>query len=505
MSGNPDKGLMSKFAKAIRMDTWTNVFTGLGTSRDKVTATTWAAGIPLSDAQLESLYTQDDMASRICDLVPEEMLRQGFEISIDASEGDVDAEKVHSTEAEVLSACNDLECTTKYIEAMVWGRLFGGAAIFPGANDGADREGMAEPLNEKNIQSVDSLNVMDRQYLQVHEYYDDPTQPNFGLPKTYLVNPVTSSAATAAEQLIIHESRLIVFDGMRATIQRRQELAGWSDSILQRVNTVLMNFNVGWQAVSHLLTDASQGKFKIKGLIDQISAGNTETIRTRMALVDMNRSVARAIALDADSEDFTRDAYNFGNVDKVLQMFVLRLSAAARMPATILFGQSPAGMNATGESDLRWFYDTIRTAQTNVLQPKLKRLIELIMLSKSGPTNGQLPKDWSVTFPSLWQETPKEQAVTRKTVAETDEIHFNIGVLLAEEIALSRYTPTGYSMETTIDAELREALLEAATEKELDKLVEEPEPEPIVPPPVEPIAPVEPVPPSPPPEPPAEM
>ncbi len=142
-------------------------------------------------------------------------------------------------------------------------------------------------------------------------------------------------------------------------------------------------------------------------------------------------------------------------------MMMLRMSAAARVPVTILMGQSPAGMNATGESDIRWFYDTIESSQKNTIEPALRRVLMLLMLSKSGPTSGQLPESWSIQFPSLWQMTPEEQANVEKTTAERDAIYLDRGVVTPEEVAVSRFTPDGWKPSTQINIEERVAILEA--------------------------------------------
>jgi len=487
--------LMSRLATAVRMDGWENVFTGLGTTaRDKARATRHVPGMRLNDQQLENLYADDDMAARICDTVPDEMLRKGFEVRLSPgeNENEVEVEDVSETQTAINNQHAELLTQKKFIDGMVWGRLFGGGAILIGANDGATREGMREPLNEKRIRRIESLNVIEKPYLQVQDWYEDPMEAKYGEPKTYLVIPATNVAQAGVEQLVIHESRMIVFYGQRATVQRRQELDGWSDSVLQRVHEVLKDFNMGWLGVGNLLTDAAQGVLKIKGLIEQISAGRTDVIQRRMTLMDMNRSVARALALDADGEEFERQKYEFGNVDKVLQMFILRLSAAARMPATILMGQSPAGMNATGESDFRWFYDTISTARENDLKPKLERLTELMFLAKEGPTKGKLPENWEIYFPPLWEMTPKEESEVRKNMAETDSKYIQDGVLLPEEVATSRFPPTGYSMETQIDVEMRQLALQAEKERAERKLMEEEDDEP---PEIEPPVPTPPLPP----------
>ena len=53
-------------------------------------------------------------------------------------------------------------------------------------------------------------------------------------------------------------------------------------------------------------------------------------------------------------------------------------------------GQAPAGLNATGDSEIRWFYDRVAARQRRELQPALKRLVKLLFLSKRGPTKGKL-------------------------------------------------------------------------------------------------------------------
>ncbi|MFQ8761936.1 MAG: anti-CBASS protein Acb1 family protein [Intestinimonas sp.] len=53
----------------------------------------------------------------------------------------------------------------------------------------------------------------------------------------------------------------------------------------------------------------------------------------------------------------------------------LDLSGASRIPVTKLFGRSPAGMNATGESDLRNYYDYVDTLREAKLRPILEKLL----------------------------------------------------------------------------------------------------------------------------------
>ncbi len=121
------------------------------------------------------------------------------------------------------------------------------------------------------------------------------------------------------------------------------------------------------------------------------------------------------------------------------------------MPLSKLFGQSATGLNATGEGDARNWYDAVAAYQTERVRPAYERLLKLLFASKSGPTKGIEPENWALKFPPLWQPTAKEQAETRKIIAETDEINYNLGMASSDELRNSRFGGEEYSPETEID------------------------------------------------------
>lgn len=444
-----------------KVDGWFNTATGLGTLRDKMRQSGFAKLGTLTPEQLEALYSQDDMAARACDVVPEEMLRQGFELKIESDDPKTAADQA----ADVLDFADSLGIVPKFTEAMVWGRVFGAGAILLGVDDGAtvENQRLVEPLDIENISKFDHMNVLDRRYVHPLKFYSDPTAPKFGLPETYLITPqVTNSAGAAAATLgtiEIHETRMVVFGGVRTTITQRNENDGWEQSVLQRMQTTLTQFGISWDSLAHILQDCYQGVFKMRNLMTALASNEQGLIMQRLALMDQARGASRALVLDADGEEFERQTFNFLGIDKPYQLMMLRLAASARMPVSILMGQSPAGMDATGELDIRWFYDTVRSEQVNKLEPRLMYVLDLMMRTKSGPTGGKVPEAWAVQFPPLWQMTPKEEAEIRKMQAETDTLEIAAGMLSSDEAALSRHTIDGWSANTTIDREAREAMI----------------------------------------------
>jgi len=431
--------------RLVRSDNWQNVFTGLGTARDKTQFGSFVNLSEVRETELTAMYHQSDMARRVVALKPQEMMRKGFAVNV---EDDTEAS------SDIGADLRRLKAGRKVRDAMIWGRLYGGAAVIIGADDGGEAD---EPLNEAAIKSVKFLHVVDKRHLTPDTWFADPLNDEFfGEPQTYRVTP-----RRGATNLVVHRSRMLVFGGAHTSDEERDRLGNWDHSVITAIYAQLRQFDNVWQAAEHLMSDASQAVFKIQGLMSMIAGGQKDVLQTRMQLVDMSRSVARALLLDADGgEEFKRESSSFTDAQAMLDKFMLRLAAAAEVPVTILMGQSPAGMNATGESDFRWFYDSIQTAQENELQPQLEKLVRVLTLAKDGPTSGN-PVDFKIKFSPLWQPTPVEQASLEKTHAEADKIYIDAGVVLPEEIALSRFRAEGWSAETQIDRELRETMLEA--------------------------------------------
>src|SRR5262249_49360051 len=153
----------------------------------------------------------------------------------------------------------------------------------------------------RKVKRIRFLNVLSPKELSHHSFYGDANDVRFGQPESYRLNTTLSHQTT-----IIHESRLMPFYGTMPLNPRQ-----FPPSILQRIYPVLQQFHTAWQATAHLMTDAAQGVFKLKGLHSAVSSSRSDELLQRMQLVDMSRSVSRSILLDAEDEDFRRDSYGF--------------------------------------------------------------------------------------------------------------------------------------------------------------------------------------------------
>ena len=118
------------------------------------------------------------------------------------------------------------------------------------------------------------------------------------------------------------------------------------------------------------------------------------------------------------------------------------------MPVSLLMGQAPAGMNATGESDTRFFYDQVK-AEQEALKPKIQLISKIYQADPEAEV--------SVDFPALWQMTDREKTELRRMEAETDRIYLQEGVLLPEEVALHRFSDGDFAIDLNSRAELAQS------------------------------------------------
>lgn len=434
-----------------RLDRWVNFATGLGTLEDKTRAAVFDAPLRLNDAEITSLVSGNDLAAKNVEKRPSEMFRRGYVLEGQKS-GATDKSAIDDLSS---YATEGLLADLRLQQAATFGRQYGGAILILGIDDGRQP---FEPVDEENIKSIRFINQVDRRFAYVQSYYSDYMAPKYGEPQTYLVaNGVATSAfrsqdgtnfgyrkkseARLATQgysiLNIHETRIIRFDGIEPDVLTRQTLAGWSWSVLQRPYEILRMCDGSFDALAYLISDASQGVIKLKGLFNALNSGNEKKLQSRLAVMEQTRSVMRSVALDAGGEeDFTRIATPLTGIPESIDRIMQRLAAAMDMPVTELFGISPAGLNATGESDRIKWYDTIATEQTKFLAPKIKRLYRLLSLAKDSPFKGK-GVDWKVKFHPLYAPTDDEISKTRYTNAQRDALYVTNEIVTPEQVQLT--------------------------------------------------------------------
>lgn len=440
-----------------RMDSFVSSLTGLGSRSDKARSYVIARATDLDDEDLEELYDGNAFAAKIVDKYVEEMFREGFEVVIDTED---DAEGLEMGRM-VKNALYETGLVDGVREG-VWGARFaGGAVLWPQVNDGSSD--LAEPLNEGTMFSFEGLRTTDARYVTIEKTYDDPSEGNFGSVSHYRIQDDSHNRrgknATAEQDVVIHESRLIVFHGYRSVSRNKQWRPGWGKSVLERVLDELMDFSSAWMAISHLIQDSAQTVAYIKGLFGFMkSASGQKTILKRMSLTNIQRSVSRLVMMDSE-ERFERQTHNMTDLDEIAREFGVRLSGATDMPLELLLGVKVAGIGDNGESQEKLWQNTVKAKQEQIA----RHLIRCIrILNKTGVVN--IPEDASIDikFNPLEQPSETEKADIRLKTAQANQIDIGSEVLLPEEAALSTYRVGGFSTEIQIDHNVRRKVLDEA-------------------------------------------
>lgn len=301
-----------------------------------------------------------------------------------------------------------LDLRRKIFQALVKARLFGGSVIMLGTGD----TDLMEPLDVERITAggLKYLTVLTKRQITDGTIDDDPSSEWFGRPSFY------SIPQKAGTPVNIHPSRLIIFIGEEVADPELVSFnRGWGDSVLTSVMQSIKNADATCQNIASLVFEAKVDVFKIPGLMQSLTNPEyEERLINRISLASRAKGIGGALLMDAD-ELYEQKTVSFAQLPEVLQSFLQVVSGAADIPVTRLLGQSPAGMNATGESDIRNYYDRINSTQTVHLTPTMHRLDEAIIRSALG----NRPPDLFYIWSSLWQTSAKENAEIGERIANT--------------------------------------------------------------------------------------
>jgi phage-related protein (TIGR01555 family) len=423
--------------ESLRVDGLVNALTGMNTARDKSRYTTTTPLIFLGQEELENLYGEW-IPQRVVDIVAEQATRKGFKVLF-GGEG-AKAEVVTGIEQVI----EDLYILENLGLACKNARLFGGAVILLYIDDGRAAD---QPVDRRNIRSVEGMEVLDR--WQIAPVISEESLYDYSKATYYQI--ISGDLIRQPQLTYIHKDRILRFDGKWLPYRVRQRNYGWGMSALQPIYDSFRFYSTGISSAATLLTEFDIFVHKLRGLSTMLAAGKEKDVRDRLVLNDMSKSVYRGYAIDAEKEELEFISRNFTGIGEILEKLRIDIIGASQIPHTILFGESPGGLGSTGRSEERDFAKMLGDYQSAHFKRPMQQLVEMIMLSKEGPTNGTMPDSWRIHFNDLFELNEREKADVRARVAAVDGRYIQLGVLSPKEVADARYGGTEWSMELTLD------------------------------------------------------
>ncbi|EDV3179124.1 DUF1073 domain-containing protein [Salmonella enterica subsp. arizonae] len=329
---------------------------------------------------LSQFYEEDGMARRIVDVIPEEMVTPGFKVD------GVKDEKAFK------SRWDELRLNSKIIDALSWSRLFGGAAIIAIV---ADNRMLKSPV--KPGTQLEDIRVYDRYQITIQERETNARSVRYGEPKIYKISP-----GGDIPEFFVHYSRVCVIDGERVSNESRSQNDGWGASVLnKRLIEAIVDYNYCQELATQLLRRKQQAVWKAKDLT--LMCDDEEgryAARLRLAQVDDESGVGKAIGIDAEDEEYTILNSDVSGVPEFLQEKIDRIVSLTGIHEIILKNKNTGGVSASQNTALETFYKLIDRKRGEDYRPVLEFILPFMITEE----------EWSIEFEPLSVPSDKDKA-----------------------------------------------------------------------------------------------
>lgn len=455
-----------KVVRPYREDGFVNVLNKYGTSRDTTEHYHYQGEPDVPDTELTYFYEGNGLFSKVIDAPAEEAIKHGFEIK-DLSNDTV--------EAFYKDALDELDWDEIFIQCIKWTRLFGGCIAVMLINDGGD---LTDPVDWMHVESIDDIRVYDRSLVQIDYsslYTTDAYRSPFvnrgsklGMPEFYYVYSMYGSFK-------VHESRCLVFQNGQLPERTTSSIyREWGVPEYIRIHRAIRDAEVAHGSAVKLLDRSIQAVYSMKGLSSMLATEQGESmVLKRLQTIDLARGLLNTITVDGDGEDYSFRQFSFSGVADVIDTTCNYLSALTNIPQTILFGRSPAGMNATGQGDLENWYNYVERIQKRMVKSNLRYLLQLIFAA--GIVTGKIkeaPKI-EIEFSPLWSLSEVEQVqleqqkvAVQQARAAVAEAYVGMQAIDPSEVRKKLAETEEFDVETMLDDYTEEELEENAPQQQ---------------------------------------
>lgn len=394
-------------------DSLLNLVTAMGTSKDRASHTSYAYKT-LSQLELDNAYRFDWVAAKAIDIPAQDATREWRYWQ---------ADKDQITNIEKEEKKFDLQAKVKL--SLIRARLHGGAAIVIGLPN----QDWSEPLDIERVGKGDLkyLHAVTRYELAVSEIDYNIESEFYGLPKYYTINN------GFVAQINIHPSRVVRFIGRKQPNSQATGADQWGDSLLLAIDDAVKNAGVSQAAISTMMQEANVDVIRIPGFMQNVATAEYRNkMITRWSLAATGKSMNRSLMMDKE-EEWTKLNPSFAQLPELMRLYLQIAAAAGDVPATRFLGQAAGGLNATGDSDIRNYYDNVGSLQKNDISTAMDRLDEVLIRSAIGDRPDEIYYKWR----PLWQPTETEKADIALKKSQTIANYVNTGLIPPEAMSTS--------------------------------------------------------------------
>lgn len=213
-------------------------------------------------------------------------------------------------------------------------------------------------------------------------------------------------------------------------------------SLSQLAEAYVNNWLRTRQSVADLINNFSI--IVLKTTMGQVLQGqdNGTNLFRRLKLFTLTRSNKGVMALDKETEELEQIAVPLGGLGELQSKALELLCFVSKLPAILLTGISPSGLNASSDGEIRAHYDNIAADQGAFYRKPIEIILKVVQLHLYGAIDPEIV----FTFNPLYQMSAKELADIRKANADTAGAMIDRGVISQQEERerLARDPESGY-------------------------------------------------------------
>jgi len=422
----------------LRLNSFVNEITGLGTWKDKTTQYKFMNTQRISYESINAMYRDSAITRNIIDSIVDDSLKNDIDID-------------HEISDSIINKLNEIKLFNLLKRAGKTARQTGGAVIFFHVNDGNLPE---IPVNHKRIKEVKAGFILSKYSFTPMTSDKDGKAIDWFYGAEIEFYKIKSNTGVFQ---IWHKSRVLELKGGYAGEEALNENNGIYESLIDLNRKAILLCEIFRDSISNVTDSAIQEVLKIEGLENKLKKKDN-TVFNMLQAIMMGKSTVNKLVLSKNDE-FQYHSANLTGYEKIREIVESEASMSSRIPISKLFGKSPSasiGSQSGGYEEKLWINE-VETYQKD-LGNEIKKAIEWIKpLFK-------ISQDEIIifSFPSLYPIDPKTDAEIRKIQSETDKNYIDKGVVKPEEVALSRFKGK-WSMNTQINLIEREKALNAKT------------------------------------------
>ena len=292
----------------------------------------------LSYEELSAIYQTVPVVRRAIELITGHILKNGVSFTI--------PDNPEAT-SEVVKLAERVQVNRLFEQAAMYTLINGcGGVLLVDTAQNPRKE-----LNLKRLKGMTpKFTVIDGRFI-TDTPETDPLSPQFYEPKEFHVMGRS-----------FHPSWLNAFSGLPVTQVLKPKYKYLGMSLIENAYQAIVNDEVMSKAIPNIVYRSSVVNYKITGMKDAIKAGEEDNILKYISAAENAKSILNATITDGEDavEVVSRELSGLDGLDQRSQY---RLGASLGIAAVVLFGKSPDGMNASGNSDWENFYNYVEVWQ----------------------------------------------------------------------------------------------------------------------------------------------